>query len=207
VNGGAGGAPPTPAELQERFRAYREEIGDTDRPSAVELPVINDLVRLAGRRFPVVNYDEIELPGLLGRSLPRWGLQDMELIFGLEDFMDSRYWKTVSTYLAGRLAELNAMEAANGRAGSTQVKLVIFKGDAEAPGLTALLAEETIPAALRGIVDAVHLDPRSLASLYAMHRIVRETESGTLPTDANALLGLLAGELDLFWKRVTRPKV
>ena len=84
---------------------------------------------------------------------------------------------------------------------------MIFKGDAEAPGLTALLSEETIPSALRGIVDAVHLDARSLASLYAMHQIVRETESGALQADASAVLGLLAGELDFFWKRVTRSKV
>src|SRR5207244_3016186 len=126
-------------------------------------------VRLAGKRFPVVNYDEVELPGLLGRSLPRWSLQGMELVFGLEDFSDNRYWKTVSSYMAGRLAEIHA-SMGQGAHTSPHLKLVVFKGDTEAAGLVSLLRDETIPPSLRSIVDAVHLDPRSLASLYAMHQ-------------------------------------
>jgi hypothetical protein len=202
---GAGTAQPG-ADLHARYETIRQAIGSTPRTMNVELPVINDLVRLAGRRFPIVNYDEVELPGLLGRSLPRWNVQDAEIIFGLEEFADSRYWKTVSSYLAGRLAELSAMPGSGGPPGEGRVKLVIFKGDAEAPALATLLQDETIPAALRGILDAVHLDPRSLASLYAMHEIIREVESGTLQADTSEVPGLLANELDFFWKRVTRPK-
>lgn len=197
---------PADAPLQARYEKLRHEIAGTPRPSYVELPVINDLVRLAGRRFPVVNYDEVELPGLLGRSLPRWSLHGMELIFGLEDFNDARYWKTVSSFMAGRLAELNA-SAADGHGGAApELKLVTFKGDMEAAALVALLRDGTVPPALRDIVDAVHLDPRSLSSLYAMHQIIRETETGTLQADMNAVLSTLASELDFFWKRVTRPK-
>jgi hypothetical protein len=202
-----GGATQPAADLQARFEHYRQEIANTGRPAHVELPVINDLVRLAGRRFPVINYDEVELPGLLGRSLPRWSAQGMELVFGLEDFSDSRYWKTVSSFMVGRLAELHASTMVGGEPAAVQVKLVMFKGDAEAAGLATLLREENIPAPLSSIVDAIHLDPRSLASLYAMHQIIRETESGAMYADTNAVLNTLANELDFFWKRVLRPKV
>jgi hypothetical protein len=202
-HGANGSAAP---DLHARHEAYRQEIGSTPRTMAVELPAINELVRLAGRRFPVVNYDEVELPGLLGRSLPRWRLQGAELIFGLEDFSNNRYWKTVSSFIAGRIAELAASPGNGVQGDAVQLKLVVFKGDAEAAGLDTLWREETIPSALRGIVDAVHLDPRSLASLYAMHRIVREVETGILQADASGVLGTLANELDFFWKRLTRPK-
>lgn len=203
IAGGGGATPGT--DLQARFEKLRYDIAKTTRPAAVELPVLSELVRLAGKRFPVVNYDEVELPGLLGRSLPRWSLQGTELIFGLEDFADTRYWKTVSTYVAGRLAELSAPALAGGA--PSQLKLVVFKGDMEGAGLVTLLRDETIPPALRAYVDAVHLDPRSLASLYAMHQLIREAETGALQADATAVLGALAGELDFFWKRITRPKV
>jgi hypothetical protein len=195
----------TPAMLHARYEKFRQEIAGTPRSSSVEGPVIYDLVRLAGRRFPVVSYDEVDLPGLLGRSLPRWSLPGMELMFGLENFSDGRYWRTVSGYVAGRLAELSAA-AAIGAGQPTQVKLVMFKGDMEAAGLVSLLNDETIPNSLRGNLDTVHLDPRSLASLYAMHRIVREAETGALQADTNTVLGALTNELDFFWKRVTRPK-
>jgi hypothetical protein len=56
-------------------------------------------------------------------------------------------------------------------------------------------------------VDIVHLDNRSLASLYAMRQLVREAEAGELSVnDPTAVLGALASELDFFWKRVTRSK-
>lgn len=194
------------ASLQARYERLRHEIAGTSRPTFVETAVVNDLVRLAGKRFPVVNYDEVELPGLLGRSLPRWTLSGMELVFGLEDFSETRYWKTVSSYMVGRMAEIQA-SAVQGGTVTPHVKLVVFKGDHEAAGLVALLRDETIPPPLRSIVDAVHLDPRSLASLYAMHQIIRETETGAIQADTNAVLSTLANELDFFWKRVTRPKV
>lgn len=206
----AGGTPqasPTlpPEQMLSRFETARQEISRSGRAAQVELPVLGDLVRLAGKRFPVVNYDEIELPGLLGCAVPRWTLQGMEIVFGLEDFGNTRYWRTVSSYVIGRLAELQMLAAQNGET-PPQLKLAIFKGDLEGPGLAALFADEVIPAAMRSHVDAIHLDARDLASLYAMHQLVRDTETGTLQVDANSVLGALANELDFFWKRLTRPK-
>ncbi len=201
-----GATAPAVADLQARYEALRQEIAATPRPYQVDLPAIGDLVRLAGKRFPIVHYDEVELPGMLGHSIPKWNVHEMEIVFGLEPFSDIHYWKTLSGFMAGRLAELDASAAVGNEGRASQVKLVVFKGDGEAPGLAALLRDDVIPPALRRSVDAIHLDPRSLASIYAMHQIIRETESGSLKAGTDAAVNALADELDFFWKRVTRPK-
>lgn len=191
--------------LTARFERLRGELLQSGPELRVDQSALNLLLKLAGKRFPVVNYDEVELPGLLGRSLPRWSLQGMELVFGLEDFTDTQYWRTVSGFVAGRLAELHAGTEQNEEPGP-QLKLVVFKGEHEGEALLSLLQHEVIPATLRPYIDAVHLDPRSLASLGAMRHIIQEAETGLLKNEPIAVLGTLASELDFFWKRITRPK-
>jgi hypothetical protein len=58
---------------------------------------------------------------------------------------------------------------------------------------------------LKPWVDVVHLDGRSIAALYAMQRIIREAEMGTLQAAPQQVMSVLARELDFFWKRITRP--
>jgi hypothetical protein len=53
-------------------------------------------------------------------------------------------------------------------------------------------------------VDAIHLDPSGVAALYAMQRIIKESETGLLQATPAQVMGVLARELDFFWKRVTR---
>ncbi len=199
-------AEPVPPKitLQNRFETLRSEMGKNGVVTRLDFRSIGELVRLAGRRFPVIRYDEVELPELQGRSLSRWNMPGMEIVFGLENFSDARYWKTVSAFVAGRIAELGAAAAQTGET-VPRLKLAVFKNDEEGAALTALLRDEVIPQSLREKLDIVHLDTRSLASLYAMRQVVREAESGQIQTDATAVLGALAGELDFFWKRLTRP--
>ncbi len=174
-------------------------------PPKMDCEALGTLVRMAGRRFPVVRYDEVELPGLSGRSLPRWCLQGMEIVFGIEDFTDLRFWKTISSFVAGRVAELGELAAQTGDT-APQLKLVIFKGDLETPALNLMLADETIPGVIRPNLDVMHLDPRSLCQLHAMRQVIRESDSGALLSSAASVLATLANELDFFWKRVTRPR-
>jgi hypothetical protein len=193
-----------PQDVVARYEELRRGLAQSP-PPAMDCEALGALVRFAGRRFPVVRYDEVELPGLSGRSLPRWSLQGMEIVFGIEDFTDQRFWKTISSFVAGRIAELGAQAAQTGDT-SPQLKLAVFKGDAETPALNALLADETIPGVIRQNLDVVHLDPRSLCQLHAMREVVGESESGTLHASGPSVLVALANELDFFWKRVTRPK-
>jgi len=191
-------------DVPARFEELRREMAQSP-PPRMDCEALGTLVRLAGRRFPVVRYDEVELPGLSGRSLPRWSLQGMEIVFGIEDFTDLRFWKTISSFVAGRVAELGALAAQTGDT-APQLKLAVFKSDLETPALNSLLADETIPGVIRQNLDVVHLDPRSLCQLHAMRQLIRESESGALQADPACMLAALANELDFFWKRVTRPR-
>ncbi len=169
----------------------------------MDTAAVGDLVGIAGRRFPIVRYDEVDLPGLPGRPLPRWSMQGSEIVFGTGDFKDHSYWQTVSMFLAGRVAA--TQEAAQLGEPAPRLKLAVFKNDENAADLTALLEQKVIPpATLRPLVDAVHLDTRSLASIHAVREIMREADSGFLPDDSHAALHLMAQELDFFWKRLTR---
>lgn len=190
--------------LPQQFSALRQQILGRDQLLRVNWPMIANVVRVAGKRFPVVTYDELELPGLGGRSLSRWRLQGAEMIFGLEEFTDERYWKTVTSFVVGRVAELTAAASQIGQP-SPQIKLLVFKGDMEAAPLAGLLQQDVIPSALRAHLDVVHLDNRSLASLYAMNQILTDTETAPGGGDLHGVMTALAGELDFFWKRITRP--
>ena len=193
-------------DLLARFDALRSELSRDPATARLDWHTLNELVRLAGKRFTVVHYDEVELPGLSGRSLPRWSMHGMEVVFGLEDFADERYWKTVSSFVAGRVAELTAAAGAVNET-PPQLKLVVCKTDAEGAKLAALIKDEIIPPSVRLLIDTVHLDNRTLASLRAMRQLIREAESGQQSTnDPTAVLGALASELDFFWKRLIRPR-
>jgi hypothetical protein len=188
----------------QRYEELRRQILGKDQLLKVNWPFLTHVVRLAGRRFQVVNYDEVDLPGLVGRSLPRWRLQGMEMVFGLEEFADEHYWKTVTSFVVGRVAELTAAAVQNGQP-APQIKLLVFKGDHEAASLAGLLQQEVIPSALRTHLDVVHLDNRSLASIYGISQLIGEMEHGAHDGEQHTVLNLLANELDFFWKRVTRP--
>jgi hypothetical protein len=200
-------APPqaSSGELRARFEALRREIAQSPAVSRLDGEAVGTLLRLAGQRFQVVRYDEVDLPGLAGRSLPRWTLQGMEIVFGIEEFGDERYWKTVSTFVAGRIAELGALTAQTGET-APKLKLAVFKTDAESAALNTLLRNEVIPPALRDHLDVVHLDPRSLATVYALREVVREAQTGRLASNAVAVLVSLSSELDFFWQRITRGR-
>jgi hypothetical protein len=196
-------APTASAEdLQRRYEELRAQFGQNGKSRHMDMTAVGDLVGLAGRRFAIVRYDEVDLPGLPGHSLTRWSLQGSEIVFGVHDFGDRSYWQTVSMFLAGRVAATQA--AAQVGEPAPQLKLAVFKNDENAAELSSLLHDNVIPPALQPLLDAVHLDTRSLASIHAMREVVRETEAGKLPADAGAVTQLMAHELDFLWKRLTR---
>ncbi len=186
--------------LLGRYEALRMQMS----AEAVSLPLdytkLAELIRLAGRRFPLVRFSEHELPGMTGRYAMCWSLQGMEIVFGLANFADSSYWRTLAGFAAGRLAELdvNAVE------GAPKLKIATFKTDREQQSWAILQHSTAIPEVLRPHVDVIHLDTNSVASLYAMQRIIKESESGALQAAPAQVMSVLARELDFFWKRVTR---
>jgi hypothetical protein len=190
--------------LLGRFEALRLQMGAEADSRPLDMSRVMDLIRLAGKRFPLVQYAEVELPGLTGNTAAKWTLQGNEILFGAGEFTDPRYWKVLAGFSMGRLAVLSEQAKATGEPAS-QFKLVSFKSEREADAWAAIWRTEIFPAALRPHVDAVHLDTRSVAALYAMHRMIKEAETGALRAEPAHVISVLARELDFFWKRVTRP--
>ncbi len=186
--------------LLGRYEALRLQMS----AEAVSLPLdytkLSELIRLAGKRFPLVRFSEHELPGMTGRYAICWSLQGLEIVFGLANFADGSYWRTLAGFAAGRLAELssNAVDAV------PKLKIATFKTDREQPSWAILQHSTAFPEELKAHVDAIHLDTPSVASLYAMQRIIKESESGSLQATPAQVMSVLARELDFFWKRVTR---
>ena len=186
--------------LLGRYEALRLQMS----AEAVSLPLdytkLSELIRLAGKRFPLVRFSEHELPGMTGRYAICWSLQGLEIVFGLANFADGSYWRTLAGFAAGRLAELNinAVDAV------PKLKIATFKTDREQQNWAILQHSAAFPEELKAHVDAIHLDTPSVASLYAMQRIIKESESGSLQATPAQVMSVLARELDFFWKRVTR---
>lgn len=189
--------------LLGRYEALRLQMS----AEAVSLPLdytkLAELIRLAGRRFPLVRFSEHELPGMTGRFAMCWSLQGMEIIFGLANFADGSYWRTLSSFAAGRLAELTAPGTA-AHPVPPKLKITTFKTDREHQSWAILHHSTAFPDVLRPLIDAIHLDTSNVAALYAMQRIIKESESGALQATPAQVMSVLARELDFFWKRVTR---
>jgi len=195
----------TPQEAERdallgRYEALRLQMNAEAATLPLDYSRLADLIRLAGRRFPLVRFNEHELPGMTGRYAMCWSLQGMEIIFGLANFADGPYWRTLAGFAAGRMVELqtNAVDTA------PKLKIATFKSDREQQSWAILQHGAVFPEVLRPNVDAIHLDPSGVASLYAMQRIIKESETGVLQATPAQVMGVLARELDFFWKRVTR---
>jgi hypothetical protein len=197
-------APANPADLlQGRFQALRLQLQAEALTQPLDFSRLADLIRLAGRRFPLVRYSEHELPGLTGRFALYWSLQGIEILFGLAPFSDAAYWRTLSGFAAGRVTDL-ASQAERDGGTATKLKIVGFKTEREQLSWQNLTNSQILPEPIRQITDVVHLDTEGLASLYAMQRIIKESESGVLQAEPAKVIGVLARELDFFWKRITR---
>ncbi len=206
--------PPSPASaagdseqerdvLLGRYEALRLQMSAEAVSMPLDYTKLAELIRLAGRRFPLVRFSEHELPGMTGRFAMCWSLQGMEIIFGLANFADGPYWRTLSSFAAGRLAELTAPGTA-AHPVPPKLKIATFKTDREHQSWAILHHSTAFPDVLRPLVDAIHLDTSNVSALYAMQRIIKESESGALQASPAQVMSVLARELDFFWKRVTR---
>lgn len=189
--------------LMGRFGALRLQMQAEASSQPLDFAKLTDLVRLAGRRFPLVRPSEHELPGLTGRHTLCWSLQGLEIIFGLAPPSDTDYWRTLSGFCAGRQADLEELAAREKRE-PAKLKWVVFLTEREQAGMSALEESGVIPEPLRGLMDRIRLDTGEVAALYAMQRIIKEAETGVLSTEPAQVMNVLARELDFFWKRVTR---
>ena len=196
-------AKPVPDDLPGRFQALRLQMSAEAQAQPLDYQKLADLIRLAGRRFPLVRYSQHELPGLTGSYVMYWALQGVEILFGLAPLSDQAYWRTLSGFAAGRQADLASLGERECHR-PADFKIVTFRSDREQTAWQNLMHSGLLPAPTAEVMDCVFLDAASLASLYAMQRIIKEAEFGTLQAEPTQVMSVLARELDFFWKRITR---
>jgi hypothetical protein len=109
----------------------------------------------------------------------------------------------MSAFAAGRLAEL-AAQAENERRPITPFKMVGFKTERDQFAWQSILQSQFFPQSVREVTDVIHLDVDAATSLYAMQRLIKESELGILKAEPAQIISTLAKELDFFWKRLTR---
>ncbi len=189
--------------LLGRYEALRLQMSAEADALPLDFTKLAELIRLAGRRFPIVRFSEHELPSMTGRYAMCWSLQGLEVVFGLANFADGSYWRTLAGFAAGRLAEVQMNAQTNGEK-VPKFKIATFKTDREQQSWEILNHSSAFPDELRPYVDSIHLDTPSVAALYAMQRIIKESEAGSLQATPAQVMSVLARELDFFWKRVTR---
>lgn len=206
----AGPPPPTPVPpsrpgdaLLGRFEALRLQMSTEAESQPLDYQRLTELIRLAGRRFPLVRQSEHELPGLTGRQTLVWSIQGVELLFGLAPFSEIAYWRVLAGFAAGRQVDLSAEAERDGTV-PVKLKLVTFKADRENDSWQSLSEGDTIPEPLKDHLDAVHLDVQSVSALYAMQRIIKDAETGAVQAEPTQVMTVLARELDFFWKRITK---
>ncbi len=187
-----------PEALLSHFESLRQQMVTEAQQGPLDLARLGELIRLAGKRFPLVRFSEVELPDTEGRTALRWALQGQEIFFGIGDLQDHAYWRALAQLTAARVAAADR---------PAEVKLVIFKSDGEMQSWASIQEGAVIPSTCQGHVEALHLDTRSIAALYAVHRMIEENSRGQLPASPAQLLSVLARELDFFWKRVTQSLV
>lgn len=194
------------AEWRCRFNELHQQVQNRRVLERMDLRTLQQVLRMAGRRFSRVRHDEVELPGLLGRSIPRWSLRGAEVVFALGEFEDRDFWRLISGYVAGRVAEIESGATRYGEP-APYFKWVVFTHQENRPAWERLLAEEVVPAALHDSVDAVLLTEEWQHRLTAMHEFGEALEAAE-PSDGcplQTLSSLLAIELETFWNRITRP--
>jgi len=192
------------AALMGRFEALKLQMKGEAEARPLDGSRVMELIRLAGRRFPLVRSAEHELPGLPELPVMGWTLRGAEILFAPPSVVEPSFWKALGVFAAGRVTTM--LELADHTAEpKPDFKVVVFKSVGENTSWGALFSGPHFPETLKPWIDVVHLDGRSLAALYAMQRIIREAEMGTLQAAPQQVMSVLARELDFFWKRVTRP--
>ena len=192
------------AALMGRFEALKLQMSGEAEARPLDGTRLMELIRLAGRRFPLVRPAEHELAGMPERPVMGWTLRGAEILFAPVGVVEGAFWKGLSVYAAGRAAAGREVAESTGEA-VPNFKVVVFKSVHENGAWGSLFSGPQFPETLKPWVDVVHLDGRSIAALYAMQRIIREAEMGTLQAAPQQVMSVLARELDFFWKRITRP--
>jgi hypothetical protein len=167
----------TAPQALRRFAQKREQLF-LGADLLFDQEAIRHTLELAGRRSPLIDYNEFDVAGATGAV--RWRSPDQEILFGFEPAERTPYWR--------------ALVEQAGESPLGQAKVVAFTP----PGAHGF-ATEGLNGHARERLDVLELDRGTLASLAAAETVIRNAES------EDETFIQIAPELDFLWRRITRP--
>jgi hypothetical protein len=200
VDGGRQVAALSPGERFHQLRHHAFHL----REGLVTLEELRSVLVAAGKGFPVIYWEFVEVPGTGGQNALRWRFDHSEVLYGLVSPDDERFWRRLLEYASGRAALARAAGAVGHAGGKLKgfVKCVGFApaddlADPEDLGFSWV--ELTASGAL---LDRVLLDRETSAAIRAANWLIQERG---IEGEASGVLGVVARELEAFWRRLTRP--
>lgn len=184
-------APVTPEWVASRLRAVKMDLAQA--PITVELPLLRRLIHTTGERFPAIIQDTTGSPNDPLSEL-RWRFQQSEIHFGFHPYEDTHFWRRLVSLTAERARDLRERD-------KTRVKLVAFARRAEEEIFASWNTCEQDSIDLQ-FCDVIFLSDHQLASVYAVDRLLASEE---VPERHESVFAQLSGELNFFWKLITRP--
>ena len=204
-HGNAGGPLPEPVALPvgssnrtiapwivARLREVKASLVGSSDLNRIHLGRLRQLIIAGGERFPAVEQD---LSGTSSNpSGVRWIFQQSEVNFGFEPYSDEAFWKRLVSNTASRARDLRESE-------KTRVKLVVFQRADDESSFPSWSHSDAESMDLQ-FCDVVSLSDAHLLTLYSLERLLADEPDTQRREDS---FMQLSGELDFFWKMVTRP--
>ncbi len=188
---GESGQPEVPGDgsVLGQFRAAQRRWEKAIDLSDLDYGKFYNLVEIAGKRFPVVRYDELVLEGYRDSPVARWAFRGNEILIGFTGSGEGGFWeKLCARVIADRGARTGL-----------RTKLVAF----ETAEKRFVIPE--VGGTAEVLWDVVALDRSRLAAVYAADEMLLRAQAGEIDAHPGQILGVVASELDPLWKRLTRP--
>ena len=175
-----------------RMREVKASMIGSDHWNRIHLEKLRPLVIKGGEQFPAVKQD---LNGTQANPLDIcWHYQKSEVHFGFEPYSNETFWKKLVQNTAARAREVRETI-------KMRVKLVVFQRAGEELSLPSW-SDCDFQASDLQFCDTILLTDTHLFNLYAAEQLLIE-ESNEQWRDE--IFKHLSGELDFFWKMITRP--
>ncbi len=176
-----------------RLRELKLHFAEAGGQFAIQLPRLRRLIKQAGSLFPAITQEvaggSTEIVGEI-----RWSFQQSEVSFGFEPFEEAVYWKDLVQSVADRVRVLREKDMTRG-------KLAVFGRTREESRFPSWDLDEEASRNLQ-YCDVILLTDHQLMAIYAVDELICE-EVGK--EEREAVFAQVSGELDFFWKMITRP--
>ncbi len=181
----------TPGKVNTRLRQIKLEFAKS--PNSIDLTRFRRLIATAGQLFPAIAQEETGSPNDVAGEL-RWRFQQSEVNFGFRPYDDIPYWQRLNAATALRARNLRERDM-------TRVKLAVFGRQTDEETFAAWNTSAESAGNLQ-FCDVVFLTDHQLTAIYAIDQLLSEEVDAEHHAQ---VFGQISGELDFFWKMITRP--